>query len=131
MKTNNPALLAVLASVAIGAFGMTASGAQELSAPQRPAFYISEFAVTDPEGIKPYSAQVESTFEPFGGRYVVRGGQIAPLEGEAPKGRIVMIAFPSMERAQAWYHSPAYREIMPIRHRTATSRVFIVEGTAD
>jgi uncharacterized protein (DUF1330 family) len=131
MKTKNPALVAVLASVAISALGTTASRAHEPSATQRPAFYISEFEVTDPEGIKPYSARVDSTFEPFGGRYVVRGGQIAPLEGEAPKGRIVMIAFPSMERAQAWYNSPAYREIMPIRHKAAKSRVFIVEGAAN
>jgi uncharacterized protein (DUF1330 family) len=131
MKTNKPALVAVLASVAISALGITAPRAQEPSAAQRPAFYISEFELTDPEGIKPYSARVDATFAPFGGRYVVRGGQIAPLEGEAPKGRIVMIAFPSMERAQAWYNSPAYREIMPIRHKTTKSRVFIVEGTAD
>lgn len=131
MRRKSPALVAVLASVAVGALGTTAPRAQEPSATQRPAFYISELEVTNPEGIKPYSARVESTFEPFGGRYVVRGGQIASLEGEAKKGRIVMIAFPSMEKAQAWYLSPAYREIMTIRHRTATSRVFIVEGTAD
>jgi uncharacterized protein (DUF1330 family) len=131
MKTNKPALVAVLASVAISALGTTASRAQTTSAAQRPAFSISEFELTDLEGIKPYSARVDATFAPFGGRYVVRGGQIAPLEGEAPKGRIVMIAFPSMERAQAWYNSPAYREIMPIRHKTTKSRVFIVEGTAD
>jgi uncharacterized protein (DUF1330 family) len=86
--------------------------------------------VTDPEGLKPYSARVASTFEPFGGRYIVRGGMITPLEGEAPKGRIVIIAFESMEKAQAWYDSPAYQELKPIRHKAAKSRVFIVEGTA-
>ena len=92
-----------------------------------PAFYISEFEVTDREGIRPYSEAVESTFVPFGGRYVVRGGPVRSLEGEATK-RIVMIAFPSVEQAQAWYDSPAYRAIRPIRHRSAKSRVFIVEG---
>jgi uncharacterized protein (DUF1330 family) len=83
--------------------------------------------VTDPEGIKPYSQQVDATFAPFGGRYVVRGGKTASLEGEPPK-RIVMIAFDSMEQAQAWYDSPAYRAI---RHKSATSRVYIVEGTPE
>ena len=39
-----------------------------------------------------------------------------------------MIVFPSLEQAQAWYDSPRYREIMPIRHRSAKSRVFIMEG---
>ena len=41
-----------------------------------------------------------------------------------------MIAFPSMDQAQAWYDSPAYRSILPIRHKSATSRVFIMEGFA-
>ena len=99
----------------------------QASSNKPPAFYISEFEVTDPEGIRPYSAAVESTFTPFGGRYVVRGGQAKALEGEATK-RIVMIAFPSFEQAQAWYDSPAYRAIRPIRHQSAKSRVFIVEG---
>jgi uncharacterized protein (DUF1330 family) len=117
------------AAVVIGALALKGPHAQAPSAHTLPAFYISEFEVTDPEGLKPYSARVASTFEPFGGRYIVRGGTIAPLEGEAPKGRIVVIAFESMEKAQAWYDSPAYQELKPIRHKAAKSRVFIVEGT--
>ncbi len=91
---------------------------------------IAELEVNDPEGLKPYGARVLGTIEPFGGRFIVRAGKISPLEGEAPKGRIAVIAFESMEQAQAWYHSPAYQEIKPIRQQAATSRTFIVEGTA-
>jgi uncharacterized protein (DUF1330 family) len=119
------------ADVVIGALALKGPHAQAPSARTLPAFYISEFEVTDSEGMKPYSARVASTFEPFVGRYIVRGGQITPLEGEAPQGRIVVIAFESMEKAQAWYDSPAYQELKPIRHKAATSRVFIVEGTAN
>jgi uncharacterized protein (DUF1330 family) len=129
MKTKST-VLTVFAAVVIGALALKGPHAQTPSARTLPAFYISEFEVTDPEGLKPYSARVASTFEPFGGRYIVRGGTIAPLEGEAPKGRIVIIAFESMEKAQAWYDSPAYQELKPIRHKAAQSRVFIVEGTA-
>lgn len=92
-----------------------------------PAYYISEFELTDPDGIRPYSAAVESTFVPFGGKYAVRGGKVASLEGE-PMKRVIMIVFPSLEQAQAWYASPRYQEIMPIRHRSAKSRAFIMEG---
>jgi uncharacterized protein (DUF1330 family) len=95
-----------------------------------PAYYVSEFELTNPEGIRPYSAAVESTFTPFGGRYVVRGGTVNSLEGDATK-RIVMIAFPSLQQAQAWYDSPAYRAIRPIRQQSATTKAFIVEGLAN
>jgi uncharacterized protein (DUF1330 family) len=95
-----------------------------------PAYYVSEFELANPEGIRPYSAAVESTFTPFGGRYVVRGGKVNSLEGDATK-RIVMIAFPSLEQAQAWYDSPAYRAIRPIRQQSATTKAFIVEGLAN
>ena len=128
MNTNST-VLAVLAAVVIGAIAIKALHAQAPSGSKLPAFYIAEFEVIDREGLKPYSAGVQSTLEPFGGRFIVRGGKIAPLEGEAPKG-IVVIAFESIEKAQAWYDSPAYREIRPIRHRSAKSRVFILEGAA-
>ncbi|MDK4717317.1 DUF1330 domain-containing protein [Rhizobium sp. CNPSo 4039] len=115
-------LLAVLATAG-------GSCAQTAAAPAKPAYYISEFHVNDPEGIKPYSAQVESTFRPFGGRFVVRGGgSIASLEGPEQHDRVVIIAFDSMEKALAWYNSREYSRLRPIRHRTATSRVYIVEG---
>jgi uncharacterized protein (DUF1330 family) len=120
-------LLAPLAAIAIAAASPLSAQAQSAPPALAPAIYVSEFEVTDPEGIKPYSAAVDATFAPFGGRYVVRGGKVASLEGE-PTRRIVMIEFPSMEQARAWYDSPAYRAIRPIRQRSATSHVFIVQG---
>ena len=125
MKTT-PRLAAIGACVLAALPPLSAAYAQ--SAPAKPsALYVSEFELTEPEGIRPYSAQVESTFEPYGGRYLVRGGQVTSLEGEATK-RVVMIAFPSLAQAQAWYDSPAYRAIRPIRQQSAKSKVFIVEG---
>ena len=120
--------LACVATTGASAFVALFSAAHAQPSPGKPpAYYISEFEVIDPEGIRPYSAAVESTFAPFGGRYVVRAGQVKSLEGEVTK-RIVMIGFPSLEQAQSWYDSAAYRAIRPIRHQSAKSRVFIVEG---
>lgn len=101
---------------------------QQKAGATRPAYYIADFELKDTEAIKPYSAQVESTFTPYGGRYVIRGGNATQLEGEASRGRLVMIAFDSRERAQAWYDSPAYNQLKPIRHSAGNSRVQIVEG---
>lgn len=101
-----------------------------MAAPLRaaPAYYIAEFELTDREALRPYAERVESTFAPFGGRYIVRGGQSDALEGNAPKPRIVIIAFDSLEQARAWYNSPAYAEIRPIRQRSGRTNAYIVEG---
>lgn len=120
---------AVLAGIVIATFAAKVSYAQASAEAARPAYYVADFEVTDPEGIKPYSAQVESTFKPYGSRFIVRGGQVTQLEGQASRGRLVVIAFDSMDKAQAWYNSPAYEKLKPIRHSSGNSRVFIVEGT--
>jgi uncharacterized protein (DUF1330 family) len=60
----------------------------------------------------------------------VRAGKVTPVEGEPPKGSVVVIAFDSVEKAEAWENSKAYEAIKPIRHKSATSRNFIVQGVA-
>ena len=57
-------------------------------------------------------------------------GRDKALEGDAPKSRVVIIAFDSVEKAREWYDSPAYAAIRPIRQRAAKARIFIVEGVA-
>lgn len=112
---------------------LVASSGQVISAEAKsavpPAYYVAEFEITDPEGMKPYSAQVESTFKPYGGHFIVRGGKTISLEGTAPKRRRVVIEFPSVENAQAWYHSTEYTELRKIRQRSARTDVYLIEGT--
>ncbi len=85
MKTKIILTISVLASLGAAALGVQAIHAQGPSQAARPAFYISEFEVTDPEALKPYRERVDATFAPFGGRYVVRGDEIASLEGSRPR----------------------------------------------
>jgi uncharacterized protein (DUF1330 family) len=94
---------------------------------QMPAYVIAEIEVTNPEAFRDYAPQVEPSFAPFGGRYLARGGATQSLVGEAAK-RIVMIEFQSMERAQAWYASPAYDKLKAVRDRSGNARIFVVEG---
>jgi uncharacterized protein (DUF1330 family) len=118
---------ALIAGVVIGAVAMKGLNAQ--SGP--PAYYIAElFEVTNPDDFKTYSARVAATVEKYGGRYLARGGKADALEGDPPK-RIIVTAFKSMADARAWYNSPEYSVIRPIRQRSAKSRNFIVEGVAD
>jgi uncharacterized protein (DUF1330 family) len=92
-----------------------------------PAYVVTEIEVTNAEAFREYAPQVQQTFAPFGGRYVVRGGSTQALIGDAPK-RIVVLAFESMERAQAWYASSAYEALKPLRNKAGDARIFIVEG---
>lgn len=109
----------------------TSALAAESSPSQNPAYYVAEFEVTDPEGIKPYSAQVESTFKPYSGRFIVRGGQADVKEGFGVQGRLIVIRFDSLAQAQAWYASSEYQALIRIRHRSGNTRTYIVEGFAE
>jgi uncharacterized protein (DUF1330 family) len=127
MKTNHKLAWAVMIGVLIGVAGATAIHARQVKA--APGYVIAEVDVQDPATFQKYADQVPGTLAPFNGHYIVRGGKIQAVEGEVPK-RFVVIAFDSAEKAKAWEDSPAYEAIKGIRHSSAKSRVFIVEGVA-
>jgi len=95
-----------------------------------PGYLIVELEVHDPATLAKYRAKVSETMVPFNRQVLVRGGKIQPLEGEAPKGEVLILAFDSAEKAREWYDSPAYAAIRPLRQSAAKSRLFIVEGVA-
>jgi uncharacterized protein (DUF1330 family) len=128
MKTNRKLALAMLAGILIGVAGARAIRAQQVNPP--PAYVVAEVEVTDLAGMQKYGAKVPETLAPFNHHYVVRSSKIQSLEGEPPKGGIVVIAFDSVEKAREWYDSPAYAAIRPIRQSAAKTRMFIVEGLA-
>jgi uncharacterized protein (DUF1330 family) len=127
MNTKHQLALAVIAGVAIGAVGATVIHAQQVKAP--PAYVIAEVDVTDHTTMQKYLDNAPATIAASGGHYLVRGGKTETLEGDAPK-RIVVTAWDSAEKARGWYNSPAYEAIKPIRHSSAKTRAFIIEGVA-
>lgn len=95
------------------------------------AYVIVGVNVTDPEAYKEYSSQVPATLEPYGGRFLVRGGAFEVLEGDWVAPRTVVIEFPSVERAVAWHESDVYQAILPIREQNAQTYFMIaVEGVS-
>ena len=93
------------------------------------AYVIVDVEVRDPEAYREYTQAVPATLEPFGGRFIVRGGAVETLEGEWRPQRVVVIEFPSVERAKAWHASPGYQAILPLRQRHArTNFLAVVEG---
>ena len=131
MKSNYKLLVGVVAGVLVGAAGNNTIHGQQVKTP--PVYLISEAdAITDPTGIKEYGAKVLETLAPFNGHYhfVVRGGKTESLDGGAPPKGIVIFAFDSAEQAHAWYDSPAYAAIRPIRQAATKGRTFLVDGVA-
>jgi uncharacterized protein (DUF1330 family) len=75
-----------------------------------------------------YRRLVVETLVPFGGSFVVRGGQFTRFEGDWPYERCVVIEFPSRQKAEDWYNSQEYQEILPLRLSSMKSNAIIIEG---
>jgi uncharacterized protein (DUF1330 family) len=108
-----------------------ATAARVTDSPQQskalPAYLVAEGTIFDPATFNTYARQVPGTLAPFGGHFIVSGGNAEPLEGNPP-GFSVIIAFDSIEQAHAWWNSPAYEAIKPIRHASAKASLFFVQG---
>ena len=95
-----------------------------------PAYVVLEFTVKDQDRFKEYAQRAPATVQQHGGKFLVRPGEITGLKGDAPSGPFAIIAFDSLEDAQAWASSPEYTEIVPLRDEAADLRAFIVKGVA-
>jgi uncharacterized protein (DUF1330 family) len=92
------------------------------------AYLIADVEVLDAVAYEQYKQQLPATLEPFGARYVVRGGATEVLEGDWNPVRLVVIEFPDMTRLKAWYNSAAYRPLIALRQRSARARLLAIEG---
>ncbi|MFZ3473017.1 DUF1330 domain-containing protein [Streptomyces sp. 4.24] len=81
------------------------------------------------EDILRYIEEIQATLDPFEGRFLVHGRQVEVMEGAWP-GTIVVIAFPDIEGARAWYASPAYQALIPLRADHIAGDVILVDGVA-
>ncbi|MDR6390408.1 DUF1330 domain-containing protein [Paraburkholderia phenoliruptrix] len=77
--------------------------------------------------IESYLAQIDDTLTPFGGQFIIHGGPRIVLEGEWSEDLIV-IAFPDLAHARAWYGSPAYQRIVALRTRNSRGDVILMDG---
>lgn len=93
-----------------------------------PGYLLVEINVKDPEGFKEYAERATRTVEQYGGDFVILGGKTQTIEGPDPDGTFVVIKFSSVEAAKKWLDSPEYGAVKGIRHRTAETRQYLVEG---
>jgi len=92
------------------------------------ALVIFQEKLHDPVGFESYRREVAATLAPFGGKFLVRGGQFTVLEGDWPYGRTVVLEFPSRADAEGWYGSPAYQKLLPLRLKCMCSNAIVVDA---
>ncbi|MGK5733462.1 DUF1330 domain-containing protein [Streptomyces sp. URMC 124] len=74
-----------------------------------------------------YIERIQATLDPFGGRFLVHGAEVEVVEGTWP-GNMVLIAFPSLPEARAWYASRAYQALIPLRTEHVEGVIVFVDG---
>jgi uncharacterized protein (DUF1330 family) len=92
------------------------------------AYVIVEVSIHDHREYEEYKKLTPAAVAAFNGKFVVRGGETITLEGDWKPERIVVLEFPSAEKANEWWHSELYTEAKLIRQRAAKTKMIIVRG---
>lgn len=93
-----------------------------------PAYIVVQVDVKDPVRYADYRTMVPPTLAKYGGRFIVRGGKTETLEGDWAPKRFVVVEFPSVEQAKAWWASPEYADAKALRQATSETQMIVVEG---
>ena len=93
-----------------------------------PAYVIVEVSIHDQQEYEAYKKLTPATLAAYNGKFIVRGGHTETLEGQWNPERFVILEFPTVEKAKAWWNSDIYTEAKVIRQRAATTRMIVVEG---
>jgi uncharacterized protein (DUF1330 family) len=96
---------------------------------QMPAYAIGRLQMRDPSWVAEYGPKTAELVGKYGGRYLVRGGAMETLEGKTPlPSLVVVLEFPSIAQARAWYNDPAYAPMIKLRQGGSDLDFVLVEG---
>ena len=93
-----------------------------------PAYLIANIRVKDPAKFASYRDQVAPLIARFGGRYLIRGGAVTPVEGNPTLERVVVLEFPSMDALKTFYFSDDYAPLIALRQEASDGDVALIEG---
>lgn len=93
-----------------------------------PAYFVLHNRILDARKLQAYIPKALETMEPFGPRVLVLDESSEIIEGSTDLPRTIVIQFDSREDAMAWYHSPAYRAVLPLRLEATEGFAKIVDG---
>ena len=96
-----------------------------------PAYLISDITLRDREAFEVYRTRAADAIHKFGGRYLARLGEIQTLEGTWNPKMIVVVEFPSLERAREWYRSPEYAHALEVHDKALNRNLILLDGIDD
>ncbi|MEQ1610003.1 MAG: DUF1330 domain-containing protein [Hyphomonadaceae bacterium] len=91
-------------------------------------YLVANIVIRDRAAYEIYGQKVAPVVEAFGGKYIVRGGAVMPVEGQLPISFLVVVEFPSMADLRRFYHSPEYAPLLQMRIDCTMSNIVFVEG---
>ena len=94
------------------------------------AYVVVNVDVNDPVRYEAYKSMVPPTIAAFGGRFLVRGAPLHEMEGPWPRKRLVIVEFPDVASAKAWWASEEYADAKALRQANSSAELVIVEGFA-
>lgn len=115
----------LLSAAALAVAGTVTIHAQSQSGP---AYLVVELDVKDQDGFMEYATKATNTVSQYGGSFIVLATKAQTIEGADPNGVITIIEFGSIDEAQNWLNSSEYGAVKGIRHATAETRQYLVEG---
>ena len=92
------------------------------------AYLLARVEITDWDRYKEYVQATPAVVKKYGGKFIVRGGKVETLEGAEEKRRLVLIEFPSFEKAKEFYSSKEYQQAKKLRAGAATGQFLAIEG---
>lgn len=95
-----------------------------------PAYIIVDITINDPVRYEDYKKMTPGSLKPFDGKFIVRGGKTEALEGNWNPKRIVVLEFPTPEKAKAWWSSVEYAPAKKLRQSIAYTNMLLVEGAS-
>ena len=92
------------------------------------AYLLARVEVTDWDRYKEYTKKTPGAVTKYGGRFIVRAGEMVTLEGPEETRRVVLIEFPSFEKAKEFYYSKEYQEVKKLREGAAKGQFLAIDG---
>jgi len=93
-----------------------------------PAYVVIDITVNDPHTYERYKLLAPPSIAAYHGKYLVRGGRTEILEGEWQPSRLVILEFPTLEEAKAWWDSEEYSAAKALRQACTGTEMLLIEG---